>query len=147
MNWVNRASIVSALAGILCAGTSALAQPNQGFELNRYQPTAAGEWSFAVDHPWYSSTRRFAAGITLNYGHNPLVAGSQDASGAFSESQSLINHLFIAHVDLAGSFLDRGQIPTLGGTRYYTAYYRNNLNYCTPSTFNFSNGLQLVWTP
>ncbi|MBL9042383.1 MAG: OmpA family protein [Myxococcales bacterium] len=107
MNWVNRAFIVSALAGILGAGTSASAEPNQGFELNRYQPTAAGEWSFAVDHPWYSSTRRFAAGITLNYGHSPLVAGSQDANGAFSESQSLINHLFIAHVDLAGSFLDR----------------------------------------
>ena len=33
-----------------------------GFQLNRYEPTAAGEWSFAVDHPWYTSTRSFAAG-------------------------------------------------------------------------------------
>ncbi|HNO67637.1 MAG TPA: hypothetical protein PKI49_03945, partial [Pseudomonadota bacterium] len=41
-----------------------------GFQVNRYEPTAAGEWSFWVDHPWYSSTRYFAAGITLNYAHN-----------------------------------------------------------------------------
>lgn len=86
---------------------TAQAQPKQGFELNRYQPTAAGEWSFAVDHPWYSSTRHFAAGVTLNYGHNPLVAGSQDQTGVFSQTQTLISHHMLAHVDLAGSFLDR----------------------------------------
>ena len=107
MNKLTRAFLFSALAGVVSAEGSALAEPNRGFELNRYQPTAAGEWSFAVDHPWYSSTRYFAAGITLNYGHKPLVAGSIDENGAFQETQSLINHLFIAHVDLAGSFLDR----------------------------------------
>ena len=107
MNKLTRAFLFSALAGVVSAEGSALAEPNRGFELNRYQPTAAGEWSFAVDHPWYSSTRYFAAGITLNYGHKPLVAGSIDGNGAFSEAKSLIDHLFIAHVDLAGSFLDR----------------------------------------
>jgi len=107
VNKLTRAFLFSALAGVVSAEGSALAEPNRGFELNRYQPTAAGEWSFAVDHPWYSSTRYFAAGITLNYGHKPLVAGSIDENGAFQETQSLINHLFIAHVDLAGSFLDR----------------------------------------
>ena len=107
MNKLSCAFLFSALAGIVSAEGSALADPNRGFELNRYQPTAAGEWSFAVDHPWYSSTRSFAAGITLNYGHKPLVAGSIDENGVFSEAKSLIDHLFIAHVDLAGSFLDR----------------------------------------
>ena len=96
-----------ALAFGAVAPAFAQAQPRQGFELNRYQPTAAGEWSFAVDHPWYSSTRYFAAGVTLNYAHQPLVTGTQDQNGVFSQTQSLIDHHFIAHIDLAGSFLDR----------------------------------------
>ncbi|HNF96543.1 MAG TPA: thrombospondin type 3 repeat-containing protein, partial [Pseudomonadota bacterium] len=78
-----------------------------GFQVNRYEPTAAGEWSFWVDHPWYSSTRYFAAGITLNYAHNPLVFGRTDSTGSFSQTLSVIEHQLIGHVDLAGSFLDR----------------------------------------
>src|SRR3954447_26300469 len=90
------------------AGVStAQAQVNAGFEINRYQPTAAGEWSFWVDHPWYSSMRYFAGGITLNYAHNPLVFGQQNADGTFTQTQSVIEHQLIGHVDLAGSFLDR----------------------------------------
>lgn len=95
----------------LAAGTSTRAHaqdmPNQGFQLNRYEPTAAGEWSFAVDHPWYSSTRSFAAGITLNYAHNPLALGSVDDSGGFSTYRVLVAHQMLAHLDVAGSFLDR----------------------------------------
>ena len=112
-------ALVPALCGLLAAGSVAHAQsaPNSGFQLNRYEPTAAGEWSFAVDHPWYSSTRYFAAGITLNYAHNPLVLGTVSADGSFSESQPLISHHFISHIDLAGSFLDRilvtGSLPVI----------------------------------
>jgi len=80
---------------------------NTGFQVNRYEPTAAGEWSFWVDHPWYSSTRYFAAGITLNYAHNPLVFGTVNADGSFTQETRVIEHQFIGHVDLAGSFLDR----------------------------------------
>ncbi len=79
----------------------------QGFQVNRYEPTAAGEWSFWVDHPWYSSMRYFAAGITLNYAHNPLVFGRVSSSGVFSQTTAVIEHQLIGHVDLAGSFLDR----------------------------------------
>ena len=102
-------AVLGALWGSLVSGGSAQAQttPNQGFQVNRYEPTAAGEWSFWVDHPWYSSTRYFAAGITLNYAHNPLVFGQTDATGSFSRTLSVIEHQLIGHVDLAGSFLDR----------------------------------------
>ncbi|MBK7878454.1 MAG: immunoglobulin domain-containing protein [Planctomycetes bacterium] len=41
----------------------------------------------------------------------------------------------------------RGQIPGGGATRSYQAWYRNAANFCTPSTFNLSNGLELVWAP
>jgi outer membrane protein OmpA-like peptidoglycan-associated protein len=80
---------------------------NRGFTVNRYEPTAAGEWSFWVDHPWYSSLRYFAAGITLNYAHNPLVFGRDNLDGTFSQTSSVIEHQLLGHVDLAGSFLDR----------------------------------------
>ena len=99
----------------LCVGdVQAQSATNQGFTVNRYEPTAAGEWSFGVDHPWYSSTRYFAAGITLNYGHNPLVFGRVTSSG-FSQTTAVIEHQFLSHIDLAGSFLDRilltGSLP------------------------------------
>lgn len=105
MRLATKASLCSALFGLLVGTSSAQAQ-NSGFQLNRYEPTAAGEWSFAVDHPWYSSTRYFAAGLTLNYGHNPLVVGFQNGD-KFEEQNVLLSHGLLAHVDLAGSFLDR----------------------------------------
>jgi hypothetical protein len=34
-----------------------------------------------------------------------------------------------------------------GNTRYYQAWYRNAAAFCTPDTFNLSNGLGLTWSP
>ena len=78
---------------------TALAQ-NRGFEINRYQPTSAGEWSCA-DHPWYSSMRYFAAGLTFNYAHNPLVLNVANQAGPTYSRSVVIEHQLIAHVDLA----------------------------------------------
>jgi OOP family OmpA-OmpF porin len=99
-------STATVLAGVLLSSAPAGAQ-NSGFTVNRYEPTAAGEWSFWVDHPWYSSTRYFAAGITLNYAHNPLIFGRVSPDGSFTQTTSVIEHQLLGHVDLAGSFLDR----------------------------------------
>ncbi len=41
----------------------------------------------------------------------------------------------------------RGAIPPSGGVRTYQAWYRNAADYCTPSTFNLSNGWQVTWIP
>ena len=90
--------------GSLCWQRPALAQ-NRGFTINRYDPTPAGEWSFWVDHPWYSRTRYFAAGITLNYAHNPLVLGATNDAG--TTERAVIEHQLLGHLDIAGSFLDR----------------------------------------
>ena len=107
----------AACAMLATAQTASAQSANSGFQINRYEPTAAGEWSFAVDHPWYSSMRYFAAGITLNYGHNPLVFGRSNADGSFSQQTAVIAHQLIGHVDLAGSFLDRvlitGSLPVV----------------------------------
>ena len=103
--------ILSALCLLFVLGTGASANAqNRGFQLNRYEPTTAGEWSFSVDHPWYSSTRYFAAGVTLNYGHNPLVFGTTQPDGSFSITNYVIQHQLLGHIDLAGSFLDRVNI-------------------------------------
>lgn len=103
-----RFSIFGAVLGCLSllGSPSAKAQALSGFQLNRFEPTAAGEWSFAVDHPWYSSTRRLAAGLTLNYAHNPLVLGLSIGDG-FRNTRPLVENLLIGHFDVAASFLDR----------------------------------------
>jgi cysteine-rich repeat protein len=90
----------------LLAAPAARAQ-NVGFQLNRYEPTAAGEWSFSVDHPWYTSTRHFAAGLTLNYAHNPLVYGLRADNGDFTQTQVVIRHHLLFHVDAAVALFDR----------------------------------------
>ncbi len=38
----------------------------------------------------------------------------------------------------------RGAVPA-GALRYYQAWYRNAAVYCTPSTFNLTNGLAVQW--
>jgi hypothetical protein len=42
----------------------------------------------------------------------------------------------------------KGLIPATGGTRYYQIWYRDSsLTFCTPATFNLTNGYAIVWTP
>lgn len=96
-----------ALTGLVSNADAQTAGTNRGFEVNRYEPTAAGEWSFAVDHPWYSSLRYFTGGITLNYAHNPLVLGQRSPAGDYSVLRPIIEHRLMGHVDVAGSFADR----------------------------------------
>ena len=41
----------------------------------------------------------------------------------------------------------RGAVPATGGVRLYQAWFRNSASFCTPSTFNLSNGLRVTWLP
>lgn len=99
------ACLAAALLIITAAGP-ARAQ-NNGFQINRYEPTAAGEATLWVDHPWYSRTRYFAGGLTLDYGRLPLVFGYIGPSGDFNTSNRAIAQQLVGHLDLAGSFVDR----------------------------------------
>jgi hypothetical protein len=41
----------------------------------------------------------------------------------------------------------RGMIPAPGAVRTYQCWYRNsNPAFCTPSTFNLTNGIALTWS-
>lgn len=41
----------------------------------------------------------------------------------------------------------KGLIPAGGGTRFYQVWYRNPADFCTHDTFNFTNGIKVLWTP
>jgi hypothetical protein len=45
------------------------------------------------------------------------------------------------------SVSQKGLLPVAGGTRTYQVWYRNAATFCTASTFNLSNGLQIAWAP
>ncbi len=95
-------------------------QPLQGFQTNRYEPTAPGEWGFYIDHPWYSSVRYFAVDFTLDYAYRPLVFGTTDRF-PFDEPQGPVplEHQIFGHLNLAGSFLDRVQISVSWPLTFY----------------------------
>ena len=39
----------------------------------------------------------------------------------------------------------RGNVPAIGGTRFYSVRYRNAISFCTSSPFNVTNGLIVTW--
>jgi len=41
----------------------------------------------------------------------------------------------------------KGAVPAGGGTRTYQAWYRNAAAFCTPATFNLTNGVSIAWQP
>ncbi len=107
MRAIRWAAAFAALGLLLSTAPKARAQ---GFALEKYEPPPAGSWFFGVVHPWYSSTRWFAGGLTLDYAHNPLLAGLYDANGGFHKTAAVVEHALYGHIDVAGSFLDRVQI-------------------------------------
>jgi hypothetical protein len=40
-----------------------------------------------------------------------------------------------------------GAVPPSGGTRYHQVWYRDPASFCTPATYNISNGMIVVWAP
>lgn len=82
-----------------------------GFQLERYEPAAAGNAFFSVPFPWYSSTRWLAAGLTLDYGHNMLLGG-QYGGDQFVRRVAIVEHQIVGHLDIAAAFLDRVQVST-----------------------------------
>ncbi len=73
---------------------------------------------------------RCAGGTIVRIGTKQNVAGSSQYPGPGDQPLSV-----------------RGQVPPTGGVRTYQAWYRNAAPYCTSSTFNLTNGLQITWVP
>ena len=95
------------IAASACFGaSSARADSGSGFALERHEPTSAGEWSFAVDHPWFTRPLSLAAGMTVDYAHKPLVLGYSDEQG-FHETSAVVRHLLVGHFDVSASVKNR----------------------------------------
>jgi OmpA-OmpF porin, OOP family len=91
--------VVAALAlGAFCVDPRAAHAQAVGYQLNRYEPTPAGDPFSVVEYPWYATERTFAAGLTFDYARNLLVAPG--APAPISSSQG-------AHLDLAASIWSR----------------------------------------
>jgi hypothetical protein len=73
---------------------------------------------------------RCAGGSIVRLGTKTNVAGASQYPSGNDQSISV-----------------RGLIPLAGGLRTYQAWYRNAAPFCTPSTFNLTNGLQVTWQP
>lgn len=82
----------------------------QGYQLQQHEPTAAGEPFFAVRSPQYGPDHALAIGLTLNYGHNPLVGGRVDATGRFIRERTVISDQLLGHLDVAGVLFNRVQL-------------------------------------
>ncbi|MBS2031250.1 MAG: OmpA family protein [Deltaproteobacteria bacterium] len=94
------------LACSLLVGPSAFAD-NVGYQLNAFEPPPAGDPYTVVEYPWYSGTRAFAAGLTLDYAHNLIVSQHHDAAGNVVADPAPIASQLDGHLDLAASFWDR----------------------------------------
>jgi hypothetical protein len=70
---------------------------------------------------------RCAGGVIVRLGLKTNVAGASQYPSAGDPSVSV-----------------RGQV-TLPGIRDYQVWYRNAAPFCTPSTFNLTNGLEVTW--
>ncbi len=85
---------------------SAQTAPNDGWALDRFEPAPAGDVFFVADHPWYSSTRAFAAGLALDHAVDPLVFTATAADGS-QERLRAVSSMLTAHAGAAVSFADR----------------------------------------
>ena len=103
---VRHAGYVALVGLLLLAG----AARGDGFQLERYEPSAPGGWFFGVESPWYSSTRLFAAGLALDYGRNPLLGGSYTADGHFDKVIAIVDHQLVGHLGVAVALFDRVQL-------------------------------------
>ena len=76
----------------------------RGFRVHRFDGSTVGGSLFLLERPWYSGTRYFAVGLTLDYALNPLTPAIATGRGPISP---LISNALVGHVDLAGSLFDR----------------------------------------
>ncbi len=77
----------------------------------------------------------------------PFGDGLRCASGTVTRLRTTNNASGASHYPGAGdpSISVRGAV-TSPGVRTYQIWYRNAASFCTPSTFNLTNGLWVMWT-
>ena len=92
---------------------------------------------------YFQGTMRTNGGSGATFGD-----GLRCASGAIVRLGSMTNLAGASQYPTAGnpSVSVRGQV-TAPGIRDYQVWYRNAAAFCTPSTFNLTNGFEVTWSP
>jgi len=96
--------------------------------------------SFAL---YFQGTTRRNNGDGVTFGDGKLCAGGTLARLGLKQN-----------VSGSSRFPNAGDVPisvagsvTSPGTRTYQVWYRNAEGFCTPATYNLTNGLEVVWNP
>ena len=105
VSWARAGVVIAFSVGMLGSPGTAFAQTNQGFSVNRFDPSERGSDWFANESLDLRGTR-LALGVVGDYGHKPLVVYNGDGS----ERTVLIRHQLFAHVGASFVFLDRFRI-------------------------------------
>ncbi len=92
---------------------------------------------------YFQGTNQQAGGLGVTFGDGLRCAGG-----------TIIRLLTKTNVGGASQYPGVGEIPisirganVAGNVRTYQAWYRNAADFCTPSTFNLTNGVQVTWVP
>ena len=101
--FVSKCVGISLLAGLALHLCPQLAQAQEGFALDRFDPSERGSRWFAADSLDIAGSNRFALGIVGDIAHKPLVL--QDADG--NDVAPVIRDQFFVHVGGAITFIDR----------------------------------------
>lgn len=93
---------------------------------------------------YFQGTAQVSAGAGVGFGDGKRCAGgSVIRLGTKSNVAGMSSYPVGA--DLKVSL--KGLVPAAGATRTYQCWYRNAANFCTVSTFNLSQGVELTWVP
>jgi hypothetical protein len=97
-----------------------------------------------------TSSALYFQGTTQQAGGNGVAFGDglRCAGGAVIRLKSVVNASGASRFPGTGdaSVSVRGNVIA-PGTRTYQVWYRNAAAFCTPSTFNLTNGLSVTWKP
>ncbi len=91
---------------------------------------------------YFQGTTQIGGGVGATFGDGLRCAG-----GSIVRLHTETNVAGASQYPQAGdpSVSVKGMVPS-PGTRTYQAWYRNAAAFCTPSTFNLSNGVLLTWS-
>ncbi len=111
-------------------------------------PSIANDTVVLTGSQMPNSSALYFQGTTQQAGGNGVAFGDgkRCAAGAVIRLGTKNNSAGTSQYPVSGdlSVSVRGAI-TAPGTRTYQCWYRNAANFCTASTFNLSNGLEVVW--
>jgi hypothetical protein len=138
----NESSAGRGCGNSLGAGARLVASGNASVAADTFQLAVEG-----VPTPsclFFQGTAAILSGFGTPFGDGVRCAGGQIArlgTQTASTNTAAYPQIGDAPVSVAGS------IPAAGGQRTYQVWYRNAAAFCTPATFNLSNGWQATWLP